>query len=372
MMILFSIGIVFTLPKCTDLTAKDNGEGGEIDQKVNDLLSKMSLEDKVGEMTQLAIDVISVGEPYNLKEPHQLDKAKLKQIIADLRVGSIMNVGGHSYTREHWQEIMTEIQEMSMKEKGIPVLYGIDAIHGMNYTVGATLFPQQIALAASWNPSLAFSVGSVAAYETRASCIPWAFSPVLDMGRDVRWSRLWETFGEDVYLTKKMGVSMIKGYEGKELNSPYQVAACMKHFLGYSMPWTGKDCTPVYAPERQLKEYFVPTFQAAIDAGAATVMIHSGEMNGIPVLANSYILKDLLRDELGFEGLAISDWESMLLLVSRHRVAKNHKEAIKMAVNAGVDMSMVPMDTQFPVLLKELVEEGRFQWNVLMRQLDVF
>ncbi|MEZ4883545.1 MAG: glycoside hydrolase family 3 N-terminal domain-containing protein [Chitinophagales bacterium] len=366
LMLLSSMIFMLSFMPYTSIGETPKEKADEIDQKVADLLSKMSLKDKVGEMTQLALDMISVGEPHNTKEPHQLDPAKLKKVFRDLRVGSIMNVSGHAYTREHWRDIMTNIQEIAMKEKGIPVLYGIDAIHGTNYTVDATLFPQQITLAASWNPSLAFSLGSITAYETRASCIPWTFSPVFDLGRDVRWSRLWETFGEDVFLVKKMGVSMVKGYQGDDLNNPYHVAACMKHFLGYSTPWTGKDRTPAYIPERQLKEYFVPTFQAAIDAGAATIMISSGEMNGIPVHANPKILKDLLRDEMGFEGLAVSDWEDILLLVSRHRVAKDHKEAIKMAVNAGIDMSMVPMNTEFPVLLKELVEEG----EVPMERID--
>lgn len=335
-------------------------DSASIDARVTELMANMSLVDKVGEMTQFSIDVLSVGQPYNLAEPHRLDTAKLRKVLLDLRVGSILNVGGHAYTVEHWHEIIRTIQDIATKRKptGIPVLYGIDAVHGANYTLGATLFPQQIGLAATWNPRLAYETGRITAYETRASWIPWTFSPVHDIGRDPRWPRMWETFGEDVLLAGRMGEEMVRGYQGDDLSDPYRVAACMKHFLGYSTPWTGKDRTPAYLPERQLQEYFVPPFQAAVDAGAATIMINSGEINGIPVHINEWVLKTLLREQMGFEGLAVTDWEDILLLVSRHRVAKDHKEAIKLAINAGIDMSMVPMDLSFPVLLRELVEEG--------------
>jgi len=331
-----------------------------IDAKVKALLATMSLEDKCGEMTQLSIDVISVGSPYNLTEPHQIDAAKLKKVLVDLKVGSILNCGGHGYSQSHWHEIINSVQEAATKEKksGIPVLYGIDAIHGVNYTTDATLYPQQLGLAATWNPGLVTKLGKMTAYETRASGIPWTFSPVLDLGRDPRWPRFWEGFGEDPTLAGIMGAAMTKGYQGDNIADKYQVAACLKHFLGYSMPLTGKDRTSVWLPERQLRQYVIPPFKAAIDAGIVSVMINSGDINGIPVHSNPKILKDLLRDELGFEGVAVSDWEDIILLVSRHRIAKDHKEAIKIAINAGVDMSMVPMDLEFPVLLKQLVEEG--------------
>lgn len=352
---------------CTNSYAT-NADKNTIDKKVEKLLATMTLEDKVGEMTQLSIDMISVGDPYNLAEPHTLDKAKMHKALVELKVGSILNCGGHTYTREHWHEIMTAVQDMAMKEKksGIPVLYGIDAIHGTNYTVDGTLSPQQIGLAATWNPDIVEQCGKVTAYETRASYIPWDFSPVLDIGRDARWSRFWETFGEDVFLAKTMGRALVKGYQGDDISDKNQVAACMKHFLGYSQTITGKDRTQAWIPERQLREYFMPTFEAAIEQGAATVMICSGEINGIPVHADSRILKDLLRDEMGFEGLAVTDWEDIGYLVSRHRVAKDYKEAIKMSINAGIDMAMVPMDLKFPVLLKELVEEG----EVSMERID--
>lgn len=334
----------------------------DIDRQVKEIMSTMELVDKVGEMTQLAIDMISVGAPYNLNEPQKLDEKKLRQILVDQRVGSILNVGAHAYTLDYWHEVIRTIQKIATEEKPtkIPVLYGIDAIHGANYTMGSTLLPQEIALAATWNPDLAYQAGKITAYETRASWIPWNFAPVLDIGRDPRWPRFWETLGEDVLLASEMGVAMISGMEGNDdLSDPYQVASCMKHFLGYSLPLTGKDRTQAWIPERQLREYVIPTFQKAIDAGAETVMICSGEINGIPVHADEWVLKDLLRDEMGFEGLAVSDWEDIINLYTRHRVAKDHKDAIRIAINAGIDMSMVPTDTQFPVLLKELVEEGK-------------
>jgi len=360
---------LFLLSNCAgEPDIEDKQSAYEIEQRVEELIDGMELADKVGEMTQLAIDVLSEGEPYSLKEPHQLDTAKLREVLVDLRVGSILNVGGHAYTRKHWKEIITTIQRYATEEKpsGIPVLYGIDAVHGANYTQGATLFPQQIGLAATWNPDHALETGRITAYETRASYIPWAFAPVLDIGRDPRWPRLWETFGEDVYLASEMGEAMVTGYQGEDIGNPYQVASCMKHFLGYSVTLTGKDRTQAWIPDRQLYEYFTPTFERAIEAGASTVMICSGEINGIPVHADKRILTDLLREKLGFEGLAVSDWEDIKYLVSRHKVARNHKEAIKMAINAGIDMSMVPMDTEFPVLLQELVEEG----EVPMQRID--
>ncbi len=357
-MILRVFTTIFGLMLCLSLT----GQMQEMTEKqafVQDLMDRMTLADKVGEMTQLSIDVLSVGEPYNLAEPHQLDADRLKRVLVDLRVGSILNVGGHAYSVDRWHEIMDTIQMYAaQKETGIPVIYGIDAIHGTNYTMMATLFPQQIGQAATWNRDLARDCGKVTAYETKASGIPWTFSPVLDMGRDARWPRLWETYGEDVHLAKELSAAYIEGCQGEDIADAESVAVCMKHFLGYSIPWNGRDRTAAFIPERQLREYHLPTFQAAIDQGARTIMINSGEVNGIPVHVNKWILTDLLREELGFTGLAVTDWEDIGYLVSRHRVAADMKEAIAMAINAGIDMAMVPMDTRFPVLLKECVEEG--------------
>ncbi len=342
----------------------------ETESKIQALLKKMTLEDKVGEMTQLSIDAISVGSPYNLEKPNRLDPDKLKKVLLDYRVGSILNCGGYAYEREYWHQTIKTIQDMAMNEKasGIPVIYGIDAIHGANYTMGSTLFPQPIAQAAAWDTDMAERIAAATAYEVRASWIPWNFSPVLDMGRDPRWPRIWETLGEDVHLATRLGEAIIKGYEGtnNELDKPMRVASCMKHFLGYGVPRSGKDRTPAYISERQLREYHIPTFKAAIEAGAHTIMINSGEMNGIPTHANYNILTTLLRDELGFEGIAVSDWEDVGYLVSRHHVAKDYREATKLAVNAGMDMAMVPMDFQFSDALLSLVRDG----EVPMERID--
>ena len=346
-----SIGIFFIT---TTLHAQSNVD-------IDALLSKMTIEEKVGQMTQLNLDVVCEGGIYNLVEPHHIEPAKLHKALVDYHVGSILNCGGHAYGLDQWHTIINTIQQVATTETRlkIPVIYGIDAIHGANYTLGSTLFPQPLAQAASWNTAMVKRGGEITAYEVRATGIPWNFSPVLDLGRDPRWSRLFETYGEDVLLATAMGLATIEGYQGNNLADAYHVAACMKHFLGYSMPRTGKDRTPVYIDEIQLREYFLPTFQAAINAGAATVMINSGELNGIPVHADKKILTDLLRSELGFKGVAVTDWEDIMKLNNIHMVAPTLKDAVYMAIDAGIDMCMVPNDYDFTILLTELVKEGK-------------
>ena len=330
-----------------------------VDAQVAQLLDQMTLREKVGQMTQLTIDMISVGEPYNLAEPHQIDPNKLRRVIVEYGVGSLLNVSGHAYTRAHWYEIHQAVHEATQETRlRIPVLYGIDAIHGSNYTLGSTLFPQQLALAATWDPALVAEAAAVTAYETRASGIPWNFAPVLDLMRQPLWSRVFETFGEDVHLATTLGTAMVRGLQGDDPSDRERVAACMKHYLAYSVPFSGKDRTPAYLDMRQIKEYYAPTFQAAIDAGAKTIMVNSGEINGIPVHANRDLLVGLLREEMGFEGLAVSDWEDIIMLHTRHRVAASYREAVKLAVNAGIDMSMVPIDLAFADHLVALVEAG--------------
>ena len=328
---------------------------------IDALLSKMTIEEKVGQMTQLNLDVVCEGGIYNLVEPHHIEPTKLHKALVEYHVGSILNCGGHAYGLDQWHTIINTIQQVATTETRlkIPVIYGIDAIHGANYTLGSTLFPQPLAQAASWNTDMVKRGGEITAYEVRATGIPWNFSPVLDLGRDPRWSRLFETYGEDVLLATEMGLATIEGYQGNNLADAYHVAACMKHFLGYSMPRTGKDRTPVYIDEIQLREYFLPTFQAAINAGAATVMINSGELNGIPVHADKKILTDLLRSELGFKGVAVTDWEDIMKLNNIHMVAPTLKDAVYMAIDAGIDMCMVPNDYDFTILLTELVKEGK-------------
>ena len=330
-----------------------------IDQKVEQLLTQMTIEEKVGQMTQINLDVVMKGEIYNLDEPHTIAPEKLQEAIKQFHVGSVLNCGGHGYAKDHWINIITAIQQAAVSESrlGIPVLYGIDAIHGANYTLGSTLFPQQLAQAATFNPDLVEQAAKITAYEVRASGIPWNFSPVLDLGRQPLWSRFFETYGEDVFLAKAMGVAAINGYQGDGLGQE-RVAACMKHFVGYSFPFTGKDRTPVYMGERHLREYYLPTFEAAVAAGAKTFMVNSGEINGVPVHADKYLLTDVLRGELGFQGVVVTDWEDIMKLYNIHHVAHNNREAVKIAIDAGIDMSMVPNDYAFTLDLIDLVKTG--------------
>ena len=344
----------------TDVASKNFSNGFPI-KDIDVLISKMSIEEKVGQMSQVDLGVIAVGDICNLKNPQQLDISKLETALNKYHVGSILNVGCGSGTisLENWKKIISTIQIKNQKSSNypIPVIYGIDAIHGANYVMGATLFPQQIAQAATWNPQLVKSANEISAYETRAAGIPWNLSPVLDLGRQPLWSRFFETYGEDVCLAKSMAVAAISGLQSN-VDNTYHVAACMKHFLGYSFSLSGHDRTPAWISERELREYFLPTFQAAINAGAKTVMINSGEINGTPVHANYDILTKLLRDELKFTGVAVTDWEDIYKLVNVHHVAATKKEAVKMAIMAGVDMSMTPNDFEFNDLLIQLVKEG--------------
>jgi beta-glucosidase len=324
---------------------------------LDSLMSTLSIEDKVGEMTQLTLGMLCDGSgPYTLDEPHTLNEEKLKTAIVDLKIGSILNSGGHSYSSSKWNSLIQGIQAAATQEKtsGIPVLYGIDAIHGATYTSGADLSPQQIGLAATWNTELVRKVAENSAKDVYESGIPWNFSPVLDLGLDPRWPRFWETFGEDPLLTSDMGEAMLLGYQ----EGPYPIAATLKHFYGYGMPLSGKDRTPAWIPERQLREYFLPPFERAINAGAKSIMVNSGELNGIPVHINKKLLHDLLRVELGFEGVVVTDWEDIKYLVSRHKVAENYREAVKLAIDAGIDMSMVPTDLEFPGILLDLIKDG--------------
>ena len=332
----------------------------DFEKKIESLLKKMTVEEKVGQMTQVTLDLICEGQPFDENKEQKLNSEKLKKALIEYKVGSILNTGSHTLTRDNWYEIITEIQRVATKETRlkVPVIYGVDAIHGVNYTQGATLFPQELATAATWNPKFAEDCGRVTAYETRASAIPWNFSPVLDLGRQPLWSRMFETFGEDPYLATQMGNAIVKGYQGDDVSNPEKVAACLKHYMGYSNSKSGKDRTPIQMSEREMREYYLVTFKEAIENGAQTVMINSTEINGIPVHSSHHILTDILKDELEFDGFAVTDWEDIKFLHNTHRVAKTDKEAVKIAINAGVDMSMVPLDFDFAEYLVELVKEG--------------
>jgi beta-glucosidase len=326
-----------------------------INAQVEALLKKMTVAEKVGQMTQLEIGTVCDGSNQTLK----INPAKLEKALVQYGVGSILNVSGEALTLDKWHEIIGQIQETAKKTRlKIPVIYGIDSVHGFNYAQGATLFPQNIGMAATWNPALMMRAAEITAMETRASGIPWNFAPVLDVGRHPVWPRYYETYGEDPYLATVMGVASVRGYEGANVAAKEKVAACLKHYMGYSFPLSGKDRTPSWIPENYLREYFMPSFQAAIAAGARSIMVNSAEINGVPVHASKHMLTDILRTELGFRGLVVSDWEDIKKMVTQHGVAATEKEATRIAVMAGIDMSMVPNSYSFSDNLMELIKEG--------------
>lgn len=339
----------------------DGRVNAEINQQVEDLLAKMTLEEKVGQMTQVDFTVVGFPEAMNAVEP--IDPARLEDAILNHHVGSILNTpytpNNKAQSIATWRKMLAQVEAVAAQSRlKIPVIYGIDAIHGATYTQNATLFPQAISMAATFNPDLSFKEGQVTAREVRASGIHWNFSPVMDIGRQPLWPRLWETYGEDVHLASTMGSAFIKGHQGPDFSANDKAPTCLKHFVGYSLPFNGKDRTPAMLGERTLREYFLPTFAAGIKAGSPTVMVNSSEVDGIPGHANYQYLTTILRGELGFKGFTVSDWEDIKRLYTRGKLAASEKEAVKMAVMAGVDMSMTPLDFNFPTLLKELVEAG--------------
>ncbi len=334
-----------------------------IDERIEALLEDMTLEEKIGQMTQVTLAVVAregLG-PYDA----ELDPVKLRRALVEYKVGSVLNVADHANTVEHWHALITQMQDVATDETrlGIPVIYGIDAVHGANYLIGATIFPHNIGLAATFDTTLAREAGAITAYETRVSGIPWNFAPVLDLGRHPVWPRFYETFGEDVLLAKSMGAAGVRGMQSDLIEGPDVVAACAKHYVGYSVPLSGKDRTSALIPERQLREYFLPPFQAAIDAGIKTLMVNSGDVNGIPVHASHFLLTDVLRDELGFDGVVVTDWEDIIKMHRVHRTAPSVKEATLQALHAGIDMAMVPNDFSFYDDALELVNEGAVTEN---------
>ena len=354
------IFLLFICSCTSDITEVSN-----IDSKVQDILSQMTLEEKVGQMAQINLTVIAKGpNKWGSSFPLEIDPQKAKKALVDFKVGSVLNtINNTAQNTETWYKTITEIQKYSIDSTRmkLPVIYGIDAIHGTTYTAGATMFPQQITTAASWNEENAYNMALVCAYETRASGIPWNFSPVLDLGLDPRFPRQFETFGEDPLMVERFGEAMIRGYQGEnnDISNKYSVAACMKHFVGYHAVISGKDRTPAYIPDNVLSEYHIEPFKKAIEAGAKTVMINSGLINGVPVHADYNLMINVLRNKLGFEGVILTDWEDIRKLHDRDKVAKNQKEAIKMAINAGIDMSMIPYEYEhFIKNLILLVKEG--------------
>ncbi|MGR9014635.1 MAG: glycoside hydrolase family 3 N-terminal domain-containing protein [Gammaproteobacteria bacterium] len=332
-----------------------------IENKVKSLLSQMTLEEKIGQMTQVDFTVIGVPKEQNADD--QIDPVKLEDAVLRHHVGSILNTpftpDNKAQSVETWRKLTRTVQDAAAKTRlKIPVIYGIDAIHGATYTQNSVLFPQAINMAATFNADLAFKEGEITAREVRISGLQWNFSTVMDIGRQPLWPRLWETFGEDVHLATIMGTSYIKGHQGEDFSAADKAPTCLKHYVGYSYPLNGKDRTPAWIGERMLREYFLPTFEAGIKAGSPTVMVNSAEVDGIPGHANYQYLTTILRGELGFKGFTVSDWEDIKRLYTRDKMAASEKEAVKIAVMAGIDMSMVPFDFSFYELLIDLVKSG--------------
>ena len=334
-------------------------DSAEVETRIDALLDKMTVEEKVGQMTQVTLAVLLDEATRRDRTKLIVDPDKLKDAINKYHVGSILNTGSRALTIEEWRRLITMIQDEALASRiSVPVIYGIDSIHGATYMKGSTLFPHNIGLAASRNVELAGRVADVTAKETRAAGIRWNFDPVLDVGRNPLWSRFEETFGEDSYLAGEMGTAMVRSYEKGDPSRPDAVASCMKHYLGYSDPANGKDRTPAYIPDIELYEHHVPPFRKAIEAGAATIMINSASINGMPVHGSKRLLTELLRDELGFKGLVVSDWEDVIRLHVRHKIAETPRDAVRIAVEAGLDMSMVPNNYSFFEHLVSLVNDG--------------
>jgi beta-glucosidase len=322
--------------------------------RVEALLSRMTLEEKVGQMTQVTLAAVAAAE-QDVDGHVRLDPVRLRQAIVEHHVGSILNVVNSSLTLEGWHALLTGIQDVALNETrlGIPIVYGIDFVHGGNYLRTGTILPHNIGLAATFNRELVRRAGVITAEDALASGLQWNFAPVLDVGRIQLWPRYYETFGEDPYLT---GVLGREATEGLQQTGP--VAATLKHYLGYSGSETGRDRTPANLTERVVREYYLPPFRAGVEAGAVSVMVSSGEIDGVPVHASRYWLTDVLREELGFDGVIVTDWEDVIFLHTRHRVASTIKDAVRMAVEAGIDMSMTPYEYRFATYLAELVREG--------------
>ena len=328
----------------------------QMEQKIEQLLRKMTLDEKVGQMCELNIDVIQQrGEGF------RIDEAKLDSVITKYKVGSILNVpNGTAVSTAEWQRIIRRIQEKSMQEIGIPCIYGVDQIHGTTYTLGGTLFPQGVNMGASFNRALTREGSRISAYETRAGSIPWTYAPVTDLGRDSRWPRMWENYGEDCYLNAEMGREAVLGFQGDDPNriDKYHVAACMKHYMGYGVPVSGKDRTPSSITVQDMREKHFAPYLEMVRSGALSVMINSAMNNGLPLHANYELLTGWLKEGLNWDGMMVTDWADIVNLYSRDHIARDKKEAIKLAINAGIDMSMDPYSWDFCPLLKQLVEEG--------------
>ena len=331
----------------------------KLEAKIEKTLSKMTLDEKIGQMLELNLDIMG---KYDANRVWQLNETMLDTCISKWKVGSILNAPGtRAATVEQWQEWIRLIQKKSMKYIGIPDIYGLDHNHGVTYTQGGTLFPQPINMAATFNTELVRTGAEITAYESRAANCPWVYNPVVDLGRDPRWPRIYESFGEDAVVNAKMVEAQIKGYQGDDPNhlGRYHVGTSTKHYFAYGAPWTGKDRTPAYISPQMLREKYFEPFRAAAMAGTLTMMVNSGSINGVPVHASYEYLTKWLKEDLQWDGMLVTDWADINNLFTRERVAKDKKDAIRIAINAGIDMSMDPYSVDFCILLKELVQEGK-------------
>ncbi len=328
-----------------------------LEASVEKTLAKLTLEEKIGQMTELTLDVLGEWKDGEFV----LDKTKLHDAIAKYKVGSILNVPSVALSPKQWEKLIGQIQDVSMKEIGVPCVYGLDQNHGVTYTLGGVLYPQNINMGASFNKDLVYKAAEATAYETRAANCPWTYSPTLDMARDPRWPRVWENYGEDCLVNAVMGSEAVRGFQGDDPNhiDANHIAVSAKHYMGYSYARTGKDRTPAYIWIGDLREKCFAPFKACVEAGALTIMVNSGSINGVPVHANHELLTTWLKDDLGWDGMLVTDWADINNLYVREHVAADKKDAIAIAINAGIDMAMEPYSTDYCDLLKELVNEGR-------------
>ena len=331
----------------------------KIEAQVEQTLKKLTLEEKIGQMMELVTDLFGANDKNGV---FYIDEHKTDSILSRYKIGSILNAPNTcAPTAKQWEKYIAQIQKISMKRIGIPCVFGLDQNHGSTYTQGGTLFPQNINVAATFNREIARRSAEATAYETRAVSIPWTYSPTVDLGRDARWPRIWENFGEDCYLSSEMGKAMVYGFQGEDPNNidQYHIATSMKHFMGYGVPWTGKDRTPAYISPADLREKHFAPFLAGLQAGALTVMVNSASVNGMPMHANKEFLTGWLKEETGWDGVLITDWADINNLYTREMVAKDKKDALRIAINAGIDMIMEPYSCDACGYLVELVKEGK-------------
>lgn len=331
----------------------------KIEAQVEQTLKKLTLEEKIGQMMELVTDLFGANDKNGV---FYIDEHKTDSILSRYKIGSILNAPNTcAPTAKQWEKYIAQIQKISMKRIGIPCVFGLDQNHGSTYTQGGTLFPQNINVAATFNREIARRSAEATAYETRAVSVPWTYSPTVDLGRDARWPRIWENFGEDCYLSSEMGKAMVYGFQGEDPNNidQYHIATSMKHFMGYGVPWTGKDRTPAYISPADLREKHFAPFLAGLQAGALTVMVNSASVNGVPMHANKKFLTGWLKEETGWDGVLITDWADINNLYTREMVAKDKKDALRIAINAGIDMIMEPYSCDACGYLVELVKEGK-------------